>query len=213
MNKTEVTIPIGDSHISGNLNLIKDSKGIIVFAHGSGSSRFSKRNQFVAHELNTSSFSTFLFDLLTPEEESVDEATREFRFNIPLLAERLVLVTKWIKDNAQTSHFRIGYFGSSTGAAATLIAAVQLPQDIAAIVSRGGRPDLAQDYLSQVKAPTLLIIGELDDEVIALNKQAYDQLSCKKNMILIPSATHLFEEEGTLEEVTKYAIDWYKIYI
>ena len=210
--KTEVSIPVGDSAIHGDLTLVQNAKGLIIFAHGSGSSRFSTRNQFVAHELNSANFSTFLFDLLTPQEDRVDEDTREFRFDIPLLADRLILVTNWIQKQKNTSHLSIGYFGASTGAAATLIAAAQLPNQIAAVVSRGGRPDLAKEYLSQVQAPTLLIIGELDYDVIALNKLAYEQLTCEKKLVLVPGATHLFEEEGTLLEATKCAIDWFNAY-
>ncbi len=213
VKKTEVSIPVGDSFIRGNLSLIEKANGLIIFAHGSGSSRFSTRNQFVAHELNKSNFSSFLFDLLTNEEDLIDEQTREFRFNIPLLAERLVLVTNWIKQHKSTAPLRISYFGSSTGAAAALIAAAQLPSSIAAVVSRGGRPDLAKEYLSKVKSPTLLIVGALDYDVIELNKLAYNQLTCEKQLVLIPGATHLFEEKGTLQEATKSAIDWFKNYM
>ncbi len=211
--KTEVSIPVGDSAIHGDLTLVQNAKGLIIFAHGSGSSRFSTRNQFVARELNSAQFSTFLFDLLTPQEDRIDEHTREFRFDIPLLADRLVLVTNWIQEHKSTSHMPIGYFGASTGAAAALIAAAQLPTQIAAVVSRGGRPDLAKEYLPQVKAPTLLIVGEEDTDVIALNKLAYEQLTCEKKLVLVPGATHLFEEEGTLLEATKFAIDWFNAYI
>ncbi len=207
--KNEISIPVGDSFIFGNLTIVEQTKGLVIFAHGSGSSRFSTRNQFVAGELNKADFSTFLFDLLTEQEDRIDQATREFRFNIPLLAERLVLVTNWIKSDEHSKNLSLGYFGSSTGAAAALIAAAQIPAQIDAVVSRGGRPDLAQDYLSKVKAPTLLIVGQKDTDVILLNEQAYQKLTCEKEMVLIPGATHLFEEEGTLLEATKQAIKWY----
>ncbi len=210
--KTKVSIPVGDSAIHGDLTLVEHAKGLIIFAHGSGSSRFSTRNQFVAHELNSAQFSTFLFDLLTPEEDRIDEHTREFRFDIPLLAQRLVLVTNWIQEHKSISPMSIGYFGASTGAAAALIAAAQLPTQISAVVSRGGRPDLAKEYLPQVKAPTLLIVGKEDTDVIALNKLAYEQLTSEKKLVLVPGATHLFEEEGTLLEATKFAIDWFNAY-
>jgi putative phosphoribosyl transferase len=207
---TEITIPIDGSFIHGNLTLLEKSQGLIIFAHGSGSSRFSKRNNFVASLLNNNSFSTLLFDLLTQEEEQIDLQTREFRFNIPLLAQRLISVTQWIKDHKEYSTNSIGYFGASTGAAAALIAAAQLTTKIKAVVSRGGRPDLSHEFLPQVTAPTLLIVGSLDYEVIRLNEAAYNQLTCEKEMILIPGATHLFEESGKLEEVTEYTIAWFK---
>ncbi len=145
--------------------------------------------------------------------EQIDNQTREFRFNIPLLAERLVLVTNWIREHKKDPHLRIGYFGASTGAAAALIAAAQLASEVAAVVSRGGRPDLAGDYLSRVQSPTLLLIGALDYEVIELNKKAYEQLTCAKKMTLIPGATHLFEEEGALQEATNCAIEWFNQYV
>ena len=173
MAKKEISIPAGQSSINGDLHLLEDSKGIIIFAHGSGSSRFSERNLFVADLLQKSNFSTFLFDLLTPEEEAVDTQTREFRFDTQLLSRRLILVTEWLKKYHETRHLKIGYFGASTGAAAALIAAAEMPDDIKAVVSRGGRPDLALEYLKFVKAPTLLIVGEHDKDVIALNTFAY----------------------------------------
>jgi len=209
----EITIPIDGNYIFGNLTFLEKSNGLIIFAHGSGSSRFSKRNNFVASLLNNNSFSTLLFDLLTKEEEQIDLQTREFRFNISLLAERLIHVTQWIKDHKEYSTVPIGYFGSSTGAAATLIATARLSTTIKAVVSRGGRPDLAKEFLPQVTAPTLLIVGSLDHDVITLNKAAYNQLTCEKEMILIPDATHLFEEPGKLQEVTEHTIAWFKKYV
>ncbi len=211
--KTEISIPIGESSINGTLHSVEQAQGLIIFAHGSGSSRFSKRNNFVADILNQANFSTLLFDLLTEEEERIDVNTREFRFDISLLADRLVLVTNWIKNNKDTANLSIGYFGSSTGAAAALIAAAQLPKQIAAVVSRGGRPDLAKEYLPLVKAPTLLIVGALDYDVITLNGEAFEKMTCEKRIILVPDATHLFEEEGTLERAAELATDWFKKYV
>lgn len=209
MNHQEIKIAIGTSHIKGDLKIVNHSTSLVIFAHGSGSSRLSSRNQFVAQILNQADISTFLFDLLTEQEEAIDQHTREFRFNIPLLAERLVLVTHWLQKNHKTASMKLGYFGASTGAAAALIAAAQLPEHISAVVSRGGRPDLAGTFLSLVKAPTLLIVGELDYEVIELNKIAYKKLHCIKEIAIIPGATHLFEEEDTLKKASLVARDWF----
>ncbi len=206
-------IPVGNVEIEGNLTLSSDAKGIVLFAHGSGSSRFSPRNQYVAKQFNTRKIGTLLFDLLTPEEEEVDMVTAEYRFNINLLAERLIGATEWLKNDPQTKNFKFAYFGASTGAAAALIAAAKLPNDIAAVVSRGGRPDLAGDYLASVVAPTLLLVGGLDTEVIELNRQAMAQMSAEKQLVIIPGATHLFEEPGKLEEVAKFSIDWFTRYL
>jgi len=213
LHQREITIPVNDSYVAGDLHIIEHSFGMIIFAHGSGSSRFSKRNQFVAHELNKARFSTFLFDLLTPEEDRIDQISREYRFDIPLLADRLALVTDWILKQEETQYMPIGYFGSSTGAAAALIAGAELKEHISAIVSRGGRPDLAKGFLPKVQAPTLLIVGEKDYEVILLNQEAFEKLTCEKELLLIPGATHLFEEEGTLEQVTDNTIDWFAKYL
>lgn len=213
LKKAEVRIPVDDSLIYGNLSLSPKAKGLIIFAHGSGSSRFSSRNQFVADTLHAAHFSTFLFDLLTKEEESVDVYTREFRFNIPLLAERLISVTHWIRSQKNLLDVPLGYFGASTGAAATLIAAAQLPEEINAVVSRGGRPDLAGSYLPKVKAPTLLIVGQLDAEVIVLNEQAFNQLTTQKKLEIVPGATHLFEEKGTLEYAARLTKEWFEKYL
>ncbi len=210
MIKYDVSIPVGLSTINGDLHFIETSSSIIVFAHGSGSSRFSSRNLFVADILSKSNFSTFLFDLLTKEEEAVDIHTREFRFDIELLAQRLVLVTNWLQNSPITSQLKIGYFGASTGAAAALIAAAQLSPQIAAVVSRGGRPDLALEHLKNVTAPTLLIVGALDYDVIELNKLAYDNLECEKKMSIVEGASHLFEEKGTLEKASQLALEWFK---
>ena len=206
---SEVQIHAGRAVLSGNLNVPENADALVLFAHGSGSSRHSPRNQFVARTLNDVGLATLLFDLLTQEEEAIDTQTRELRFNIHLLAERLVHATKWAKQQEETRDLRIGYFGSSTGGAAALVAAVELPQDIGAVVSRGGRPDLAGEALPKVKAPTLLIVGGNDDIVIELNEQARDRMRCEVKLEIVPGATHLFEEAGALEQVATLASDWF----
>ena len=210
---TEVHIPAGRALLSGNLTIQENSEALLLFAHGSGSSRHSPRNQFVARTLNHAGLGTLLFDLLTPEEEALDIYTREHRFNIRLLAERLVHATKWTQKQVETRDLRIGYFGSSTGGAAALVAAAELPQDAGAIVSRGGRPDLAGDALPKVHAPTLLIVGGNDDIVIELNEMARDQMRCEVKLQIISGATHLFEEPGSLEKVAKLASDWFSLHL
>jgi len=205
----EARVPAGRAMLDGNLTIVAQTKGLVLFAHGSGSSRHSPRNQFVARTLNDAGLATLLFDLLTPEEESVDVYTREHRFDIGLLAERLVYATKWAKQEKQTKDFRIGYFGSSTGGGAALVAAAELPDDIGAVVSRGGRPDLAGDALPKVEAPTLLIVGGDDHVVIELNEQARTQMKCECKIEIVPGATHLFEEPGALEQVAKLASEWF----
>ena len=207
----EVEIQAGHAVLSGNLTIPDGAVALVLFAHGSGSSRHSPRNQFVARKLNDAGLATLLFDLLTQEEEATDMHTREHRFNIGLLAERLVHATRWAKQQKQTRDLRIGYFGSSTGAAAALVAAAEIPQDVAAVVSRGGRPDLAGDALPKVQAPTLLIIGGNDDIVIELNEMARDQMRCEVKLEIVAGATHLFEEPGTLEKVAKLASDWFSL--
>ena len=204
-----IQIPAGRAVLSGNLTIPENAAALLLFAHGSGSSRHSPRNQFVARTLNRSGLGTLLFDLLTPEEEALDLYTREHRFNIGLLAERLVQATNWATQQEQTRDLRIGYFGSSTGGAAALVAAAQLSQGIGAVVSRGGRPDLAGDALPKVHAPTLLIVGGNDDIVIELNEMARDQMRCEAKLVIVPGATHLFEEQGALEQVAKFASDWF----
>ena len=189
-------------------------KGIVLFAHGSGSSRLSPRNRYVANVLNEQRLGTLLTDLLTPTEEDIDRKTRHLRFDIPLLANRLKRITAWVRQNPDTRGYDIGYFGASTGAAAALIAAahpvpVISSPVISAIVSRGGRPDLAAKFLPQVKAPTLLIVGEHDPEVLSLNKQALARLNDESRLDVIPRATHLFEEPGALEDVAHLAADWF----
>jgi putative phosphoribosyl transferase len=205
----EVHIAAGAVRLDGNLTIPDGATGLILFAHGSGSSRHSPRNQFVARTLSDSGIATLLFDLLTPEEEAIDVQTREYRFNISLLAERLIYATRWAKQQRETRDLRIGYFGSSTGGAAALIAAAELSQDVGAVVSRGGRPDLAGDALARVQAPTLLIVGGNDDIVIELNEQARDRMHCRVKLEIVPGATHLFEEPGTLEQVANLASDWF----
>ena len=210
---TEVQIPAGRAVLSGNLTIPENALALVLFAHGSGSSRHSPRNQFVARTLNGGGLGTLLFDLLTPEEEALDIYTREHRFNIGLLAERLVHATNWTRQQDQLRDLRIGYFGSSTGGAAALVAAAELPQDVGAVVSRGGRPDLAGDALPKVQAPTLLIVGGNDDIVIELNEMARDQMLCEVKLEIIPGATHLFEEPGALEQVAKLASDWFSLHV
>ncbi len=205
----EVRIPAGRVTLDGNLTTIDGATAIVLFVHGSGSSRHSPRNQFVARTLNNAGLATLLFDLLTPEEDAIDARTAELRFNIELLGERLVHATKWAKQQEQTRNLRIGYFGSSTGGAAALVAAAELPQDAGAVVSRGGRPDLAGEALPKVQAPTLLIVGSRDDIVIELNEQARDQMRCEVKLEIVPGATHLFEEPGALEKVAQLASDWF----
>ena len=209
----EVQIQAGRAVLSGNLHVPTNAGALVLFAHGSGSSRHSPRNHFVARTLNEAGLATLLFDLLTQEEEAIDMQTRELRFNIHLLAERLVHVTKWVKQQDQTCDLRIGYFGSSTGGAAALVAAVDAPQDVGAVVSRGGRPDLAGEALPKVQAPTLLIVGGNDDIVIELNEQARDRMRCEAKLEIIPGATHLFEEPGALEKVAQLASDWFSLHL
>lgn len=205
----EVQIQDGHAVLSGTLIIPDKAIALVLFAHGSGSSRHSPRNQFVARTLNQAGLATLLFDLLTQEEEATDIHTREHRFNIGLLAERLVRATNWAKQQEETRDLPIGYFGSSTGGAAALVAAAELLQDVGAVVSRGGRPDLAGDALPKVQAPTLLIIGGNDDIVIELNEMARDQMRCEVKLEIVAGATHLFEEPGALEQVAKLASDWF----
>ena len=197
-----VFIQDGNASLGGELNMPPDAKGAVLFAHGSGSSRFSPRNTYVARVLQQQNIGTLLFDLLTPEEDQ-DYAAR---FDISLLARRLIAATNWVKKE----NLQLGYFGASTGAAAALLAAATEDNEISAIVSRGGRPDLAGEMaLSRVKSPTLLIVGSLDDVVIELNREAYALMNCEKHLILISGATHLFEEPGTLEQAAKNAAGWF----
>ncbi len=211
--ESAIKIPVGSVEVEGNMFLPANAKGLVVFAHGSGSSRFSPRNQYVAKEFNKANMGTLLFDLLTPGEEEEDELTAEYRFNIQLLSQRLVGVTEWLRNDSQTAKLKLGYFGASTGAAAALIAAAKMPTEVSAVVSRGGRPDLAGEYLPQVQAPTLLLVGGDDEEVIELNKQAQSQMQNKNKLVVIPGATHLFEEPGKLEQVAEFAAEWFNRYL
>ncbi|WED44458.1 dienelactone hydrolase family protein [Legionella cardiaca] len=206
-----ITIENDGIILNGILYIPQNAVGIVLFAHGSGSSRFSVRNQFVAHALNKAQLATLLFDLLTPEEEALDLRTREFRFNIHFLANRLIDATNWCSE--QNFNLHLGYFGASTGAAAALIAAANKKELIKAVVSRGGRPDLAQESLADVKAPTLLIVGSHDEIVITMNESAFSELKCIKQLEIVSGATHLFEEPGTLGEVARLAKDWFVQYL
>jgi putative phosphoribosyl transferase len=199
--------------LEGNLALPEAAQGLVLFAHGSGSSRFSPRNGFVAHQLQEGGLATLLIDLLTAEEETLDRLTRQLRFDIGLLARRLVGATDWLRQQVITRDLKIGYFGASTGAAAALIAAADRADAVAAVVSRGGRPDLASRSLSQVKAPTLLIVGGDDVPVIGLNQKALALLRKTKRLEIVPGATHLFEEPGALEKVAWLARDWFHLYL
>jgi putative phosphoribosyl transferase len=196
--------------LQGNLSLPEQARGVVLFAHGSGSSRHSPRNRYVARMLNKAHLATLLIDLLTPEEEMIDLATAHLRFNIGLLAERLVAATDWLTQDPGTRRLGVGYFGASTGAAAALVSAAQRPQLVGAVVSRGGRPDLAGPALTDVRAPTLLIIGGNDYGVIELNQAALAQLPCEKRLVIVPGATHLFEEPGALDEVARLAREWFE---
>ena len=205
----EVHIAAGRANLDGNLTIANGATPLVLFAHGSGSSRHSPRNQFVARTLNNAGLATLLFDLLTPEEEAIDLRTAEHRFNIGLPAERVVHATKWARQQEQTRDLPIGYFGSSTGGGAALVAAAEIPQNVGAVVSRGGRPDLAGEALPKVQAPTLLIVGGNDDIVIELNELARDRIRCEVKLEIVPGATHLFEEPGALEKVAQLASDWF----
>jgi len=202
-------IPVGPATLDADLALPAGATGIVLFAHGSGSSRFSSRNRHVAQRLNDAGLATVLADLLTPAEEAVDDRTRRLRFDIPLLAQRLVGATDWLAAHPRTGRRPLGLFGASTGAGAALVAAALRPDAVRAVVSRGGRPDLARDSLAQVRAPTLLIVGGDDVPVIDLNQQALAQLGCTKELVIVPGATHLFEEPGTLDQVADLARDWF----
>lgn len=200
-----VTITKGPLALEGILGLPAGSNGVVVFAHGSGSGRFSPRNNFVARHLQHSGLATLLLDLLMPEEAD----DRDKVFDIDLLTDRLLLARAWLETDTRTTHLGIGYFGASTGAGAALQAAARKPSNIHAIVSRGGRPDLAEPYLPSVRAPTLLIVGGWDESVIEMNQAAYEFLTCEKKLTIVPGATHLFEEPGTLEQVADHAGRWF----
>jgi pimeloyl-ACP methyl ester carboxylesterase len=206
----EMSIDAGGVRLEGALRLPVDARGIVLFAHGSGSSRHSPRNRYVAGVLQSRGLATLLFDLLTREEESIDRVTGHLRFDIALLADRLAGATRHVLHTPELKSLPVGYFGASTGAAAALVAAATLPEAVVAVVSRGGRPDLAGEALLSVKAPTLLIVGGNDEPVIELNRQALARLACaEKELVIVPGATHLFEEPGTLEEVAGLAAEWF----
>jgi putative phosphoribosyl transferase len=205
-----VEIRSGPVVLQGDLVLPAGATGIVLFAHGSGSSRHSSRNQYVAEVLQRAGFGTLLMDLLTSDEEAIDLQTRHLRFDIPLLGERLVSAIDWLQVRDETAALPVGLFGASTGAGAVILAAVARPERVRAIVSRGGRPDLADEAISRAAAPTLLIVGELDEVVIGLNQWAMDQLAGQKQIEIVPGATHLFEEPGTLERVATLARNWFQ---
>lgn len=207
--KSEVKVNAGSVTLTGELALPVGTKGIVLFVHGSGSSRHSARNLYVASVLQSAGIGTLLFDLLTEVEEVIDSHTAHLRFNIGLLAERLVQVTHWVQKNPSTEDLKIGYFGASTGAAAALAAAALLGKQIFTVVSRGGRPDLAEGALGEVKCPTLLIVGSFDNAVIELNEQAAALMTCEKTIKIVYGASHLFEEPGKLEDVAKISSEWF----
>jgi dienelactone hydrolase len=205
-----VRVAVDSVMLDGNLDLPEAAGAIVLFAHGSGSSRYSPRNRHVARLLNEAALGTLLVDLLTPEEEATDSRTAHLRFDIGFLAERLVVTTDWLTRCPDTRQLPIGYFGASTGAAAAFVAAVARSDVVGAVVSRGGRPDLAGPALPRVQAPTLLIVGGNDFQIIELNRAAFAQLRCEKRLVIIPGATHLFEESGALDEVARLARDWFE---
>ena len=207
--ENDIVIPVGGLRLEATLTLPHKTEGLVIFAHGSGSSRFSPRNRFVAEVLQQHHFATLLADLLTSKEDEIYAN----RFNIDLLSDRLITITRWISHRNFGQDIPIGYFGASTGAASAIKAAVQCPDIIRAIVSRGGRPDLASEYLSKVQCPTLLIVGSMDEEVAELNRIAFEQLSVEKQLMIVDGATHLFEEPGKLEEVARIATAWFQQYL
>ena len=217
-NKVQETvqIPVDSVSLSGDITIPEGNKGVVLFAHGSGSGRKSPRNRYVARVLQDAGFGTLLFDLLTQEEEVVDSQTRHLRFDIVMLSKRMVSVTDWfVQNRAMSSTLSIGYFGASTGTAAALVAAAKRTDKVKAVVSRGGRPDLADAYLGQIRAPTLLIVGGYDRPVIQMNQDAFDKLKQlspekdEKKLVIVPEATHLFEEPGKLELVAQLATKWF----
>jgi putative phosphoribosyl transferase len=208
-----ITILVGWARLEGNLSVPEHAAGIVLFAHGSGSSRHSPRNRYVAHELRERRFASLLMDLLTADEEAIDLETAQYRFDIRLLADRLVGVTDWLADYTDTQTLSVGYFGASTGAGAALVAAAERPSVVRAIVSRGGRPDLAGSALHRVQAPTLLIVGGNDLPVIQMNREAMMEIPSERKLEIVPGATHLFEEPGALEKVARLAGEWFETYL
>lgn len=207
--KVSLQIPADEAQLEGDLALPRGCRMVVVFAHGSGSSRFSPRNRYVAEVLNRGGLGTLLFDLLTEHEEAIDMRTAELRFDIPFLARRLVAVSDWLHQQPATRDLAIGYFGASTGGGAALVGAAERPDRVAAVVSRGGRPDLAADALPRVAAPTLLIVGGRDEPVIEMNEWAMRRMPAEVKLEIVPGATHLFEEPGKLERVAELALDWF----
>jgi putative phosphoribosyl transferase len=208
-----VQIPVTRGNLQGELWVSPDATGVVLFVHGSGSSRHSPRNQDVARVMRESGMGTLLVDLLTPEEQADDNITSELRFDIELLARRLVSVTHWLAEQRETGRLGVAYFGSSTGAGAALVAAAELGHKVDAVVSRGGRPDLSGHFLAHVRCPTLLIVGERDEVVLRLNEEALERLRCPKELIVVPGATHLFEENGALEQVAQVSAGWFVRYL
>jgi putative phosphoribosyl transferase len=209
MEEREVWLSAGPLALEGSLGVPDNARGIVLFAHGSGSGRHSPRNRYVAESLREVNLATLLIDLLTPEEEEVDLRTRHLRFDIGLLAARLAGATDWLAQEPETQGLRVGYFGASTGAGAALVAAAKRPEAVGAVVSRGGRPDLAGEALPRVAAPTLLIVGGEDEPVVGMNREALGQIRAEKVLEVVPGATHLFEEPGKLEEVARLAAEWF----
>jgi putative phosphoribosyl transferase len=209
MEEREERVPIGSITLEGTLNVPEDARGVVLFAHGSGSGRHSPRNRYVAQELRRAGLATLLIDLLTPEEEEIDLRTSHLRFDIGMLAQRLVGATDWLKGEPDIRNLRVGHFGASTGAGAALVAAAEHPEEVGAIVSRAGRPDLAGNALARVRAPTLLIVGGNDVPVIEMNREAMKRLRVEKELEIVSGATHLFEEPRALEKVAHLASDWF----
>jgi len=208
-----VRIPLDGAGVFGDLSVPRGAKGLVLFAHGSGSSRFSPRNRFVARRLQERGLATLLLDLLTAQEEQEDTGTGRYRFDVTLLADRLLRAVAWTANHDDLRGLRVGLFGASTGAAAALRAAAADPEGVAAVVSRGGRPDLAREVLPLVRAPTLLIVGGADEPVLQLNREAFRLLTCEKRLEVVPGAGHLFEEPGALDRVADLAADWFARYL
>jgi len=213
INHEEIQIQTPKAVIRGDLCMPHETQGVVIFAHGAGSSRFSPRNNYVAEILQKAGFATLLMDLRSEDEDQLDMFARKLRFDIPLLAGRIDSATEWVQQDERTAGLPIGYFGASTGAAAALVASVQRPETIRAIVSRGGRPDLADNILAEVKSPTLLIVGSIDETVLEQNQMAHKKLNSEKKLVTIPGATHLFEEPGKLDEVAEHAKAWFQQYL
>jgi putative phosphoribosyl transferase len=209
----EIEMTIAGVTLHGELSVPERGAGLVLFAHGSGSSRHSPRNQYVAQTLREAGLGTLLFDLLSTEEEEADQYTAHLRFDIKMLADRLIHATHWVAGQENLKHLPVGYFGSSTGGGAALVAAAEEGELVRAVVSRGGRPDLAGESLRHVVSPTLLIVGELDEQVIRLNEEAFDWLACEKELVIVPGASHLFEEPGALEHVARLAARWFQTYL